>query len=28
MKELKTKKDFGIKTRNVFEAVTQNVPDP
>jgi hypothetical protein len=28
MKELKTKTDFGIKTRNVFEAVTQNVPDP
>ena len=28
MKKLKTKKDFGIKTRNVFEAVTQNVPDP
>ena len=28
MKQLKTKADFGIKTRNVFEAVTQNVPDP
>jgi hypothetical protein len=27
MKKLKTRKDFGIKTRNVFEAVTQNVTD-
>jgi hypothetical protein len=28
MKKLKTKSDFGIKTKNIFEAVTQNVPDP
>jgi len=27
MKKLKTKKDFGLKTRNIFEAVTLNNPD-
>ena len=27
VKKLKTKKDFGLKTRNIFEAVTLNNPD-
>ena len=27
MKKLKSKEDFGIKTKNFFEAVTQNIPN-
>ena len=27
MKKMKTRKDFGEKTRNIFDAVTKNVPD-
>ena len=27
MKKLKSKEDFGIKTKNVFIAVTQNIPN-